>query len=899
MCDSCWMGGAAAHPVLTGPEHLDEALPSGDVTFVFTDIEGSTRLLKRLGERARNVFERHDELLRSVWRTHGGHEVSTEGDAFFVAFDDAGQAMRACVEAQRRIATEPWPEDGAVRIRIGLHTGFAVARNGDYLALAVHQAARVAAAPHGGQILVSAATARRAPPPAGSHLVRLGRFRLRDFDEPVTLFRLDPDGLDPVTTAIRAIPAEGHNLVHPPTAFIDRDDDLGALVHLLRPGAVVTLVGPGGVGKTRLVVEAGLSIAGDWPDGVWLVELDEVADARLVVDAVAATLGAPASETGSREDDLVAYLAERELLLILDTAERHVQECSRLVATLNARCRRLAVLATSREPLSIAGETVQRLHPLAMPERVTGRDPEAVMEQPAVQLFCDRARLADRTFRADAAIEAVADICMRLDGLPLALEIAAARVGVMSVEEIRSGLRDRFLLLRSRDRTRPERHRTMTHLLDWSYRLLDDAERAVLRRSAVFGGSFHLETASLVLAGDDLESDDVPELVWSLVDKSLLLADPVGSGTRYRLPESVRAYALQKLHEDPTEAHDVGRRLADRLLERIGPWHQVDRTWLHLAASELANLRALVPFLADVEAERAQQLACSIARYHDAVQSFATGIAELSSTVEQLPTPTSTRVVMLTALADLHLRRADLAAAVELRDAAAAVQREHGPAAWDDVALDRTSGEIAIRSGDDAHAIEIAEAALGRSPSTRGQARMWNLLGIARHGRGDAVGAAEAFRRELDAYLELGFESKIATAHANVAEAALALGRRVEAAEHQRACLDLAVVLGQPVMMAYSFIVASRLAALRHEWELAVRLQGSAGRILDDTGHALYTTDQRTLDEVRSAARAALGDAPFDAADAAGRRLDVLEATELATDLFDRITDESNDDGGT
>ena len=464
------------------------ALPSGMVTFLFTDIEGSTKILKRLPDQAPDLFERHNEIVRAALATSGGHEVSTDGDAFFVAFDDADAALTTCAKIQTALAAEDWPDGGTIRVRMGIHTGTAAPRGDNYVALAIHQAARIVSTAHGGQIIVSDTALGHTHRAAPGNLVPLGKFRVRDFDEPELLHRLDPPNVPVVERPLRALPAGGHNLVTPPTSFVGREREMEEIAGLLDAGQILTLVGSGGTGKTRLASEAALTAVGDWPDGVWLVALADLEDDSLVPTAIAEALGLAPSAT-DRWPDVISWARDRRSLLVIDNMENHVAACAGLLPQLIEHPG-IAIMATSREPLGVAGERQYRVDPLDVPP--DGANESDARRSPAVELFVDRATARRSDFHLDeASVVDVAQLCAGLDGLPLAIEIAAARVAVMTIPEILDGLHDRFGLLKSSDRTLPRRHRTMVDLLAWSYDLLDPLEQIAFRRLGVFAGQFH------------------------------------------------------------------------------------------------------------------------------------------------------------------------------------------------------------------------------------------------------------------------------------------------------------------------------------------------------------------------------------------------------------------------
>jgi predicted ATPase/class 3 adenylate cyclase/tetratricopeptide (TPR) repeat protein len=858
--------------------------PSGIVTFVFTDIEGSTRLFRSFGAQYIELLERHNELLHSAWAEYDGYVISIDGDSFFVAFGNADDAIRACAAAQRLLATEPWPDGARVRIRIGAHSGLASPRGDGYVSLAVHQAARVMAAAHGGQTLVSQETVNRAGSLDGLELRPLGHFRLRDFDEPTLLFQLAGEGLGASFPAVRAVPADGHNIVREPTSTIGREELIAALADEIGPGKLVTLLGPGGVGKTRVAKEVGIRISPEWLDGVWFVDLAGVTEAGLVAGAVADAVGAPAHPGRERWDDVVDHLRSQRAVVILDHCEHLLPICAEIVASLEATCPDVGVLATSRQPIRASGEVAWPIAPLVPPASEAG--PAAVLASPAGRLFAERGAAARPGFVIDEGnAAAVSEICRRLDGLPLALELAAALLAVQSPVEILEGLDDRFHLLRSRDPLVSERHRSLEDLLGWSYRCLDASERTAFRHLSVFGAGFSIDTAGAAITGERVGSGDVAELVWSLVDRSLVAADLTANATRYRLLDSTRSYG-RRLLDEAGETTGVAVGLAESFLDRLGPWLPANRQWVGDVGVELDNLRALISLVAPSQPELAQQLACAIGRYHDASQTFRDGIEEDAGYVVTLPAPTPTRVSLLTNLADLHLRTGEVDAARWLVEDADSLREKHGAPAWDDVGVDRTRGEVARRSGDLGGAVAIARSALERDLSERGRARMYNLLGTTSGALGDMETAYAAFTEELDLYQTIGNEWGTASAQGNLAEVALRLGDTSAAARHQTASLELAVAQGSTTMVAFSLIVAARLAGLREDWPTACRLHAQGETLLAQTGLELYEDDRRESDELLAGARHVLGDEAFDRWVDDGRSLEVPEAVDLARTLF-------------
>ncbi len=815
-------------------------LPSGWVTFVFTDIVGSTRLLKALGPDADRCFDRHDELLRSAWHRHGGHEINTEGDLFFVAFDDIGDAIDACVHAQRLLHAEEWPAQAAVTVRMGIHAGYARPRGGDYRALAVHQAARIVSAANGGQILVSATALGTTDVEADPHFTDLGRFRVRDFDEPEQLYRVDPADLTPATVAIRATPADRHNLLAPATECRGRDDARSAVRDLLAPGALVSIVGPGGIGKTRLALDVALVELDRWGDGVWFVDLAEVAESSFTATKVAGDLGIAIGAGADATEALLERLATSEMLIVLDNTEPHLSACAELLTVL-AACRQICVLTTGREPLNLPTEWVFRLGPL---------DADA-----AVELFLDRAR------RVNDRAEDVADVrrlCERLDNVPLAVEIAASRAGVMSARDILVELDDRFALLKSHDRSLPERHRTLTALLDWSYRLLDEQEQRVFRALSLFAAPFTRHAVAAAVDDGTIAAAEIPDLLWRLVQKSLVDTDTGDSGTRYRLTSTVRLYATDRLL-DADETAGAALRLAEWYMEQLGPEQPADRRWVGAVRVELPNLRSLIPLVVDPDHELAQRLAHAIARHHRTAQVVGPGIDDIRRLVDQLPRATPTRVALLTELADLLLHGADVDGARRVLDEATALAATTGELPWTEGDLRTSLGELAIRTGRPDLAVGIAEERLEQDSSLRSRGRMLNLLGIAEFVRGNHERALEAFTQEAAVFEETRDDSRVVVAHSNIAEIALQLGDRATAATEQSLALDLALESELPAITAFSMMVCARLTRPGGDFERAARLHAFGERLLDGSGHHLYDAERADIDVFRDTATSEIG----------------------------------------
>ncbi|MGB8645346.1 MAG: tetratricopeptide repeat protein [Anaerolineae bacterium] len=532
-------------------------LPSGIVTFLFTDIEGSTRLWEQHPDAMRHAMQRHDQLVEESVAQNTGVVVRPrgEGDSRFAVFARATDAVAAARDIQQALAAEPWPTPRPLRVRMALHTGEADLRAGDYYGSDVNRCARLRAVGYGGQTLLSQATFGlvRDALPERVTLCDLGEHRLKDLQRAEHVFELDVAGLPAEFPPLQSIDAFPNNLPIQLTSFVGRDKELKEVGQLLAATHLLTLTGPGGTGKTRLALQLAAEDLESFPDGVWLVELAPVADPLLVTQAVAEVLGLP---PGGRQvqEVLGDFLRPKKLLLVLDNCEHLIEECAALASKLLRACPHLKILSTSREPLGIAGETIYRVPSLDLPDS-PGLSAAQLSGYSAVRLFAERATAVKPGFRLTAGTAtAVAQICLRLDGIPLAIELAAARVKALSPEQIATRLDDRFRLLTGGSRTALPRQQTLRALIDWSYELLAEPERALLRRLSVFVGNWTVEAAEQVCGDQEapitLEPVDVLDLLVRLVDRSLVTADETDEReTRYRFLETIRQYARDKLLE--------------------------------------------------------------------------------------------------------------------------------------------------------------------------------------------------------------------------------------------------------------------------------------------------------------------------------------------------------------
>jgi predicted ATPase/class 3 adenylate cyclase len=587
---------------------MPEMPPSGTVTFFFSDVEGSTKLWEREPQTMRIALEQHDVLLRNAIVESGGYVFKTVGDAFCAAFATAQDAVVAALSSQRALSLESWPTSTPIRVRIAVHTGAVNTRDGDYFGPAVNRVARLLSTAHGGQSVLSQTSYDLARDflPVDTSLIDLGEHALKDLGRPERIFQLLHPDLLREFPPLRSLNDASlkHNLPQQLTSFVGRERESSELQSLILKNRLCTLTGPGGNGKTRLSLQVAADLIDEFEDGAWFVELASLTESVHLVRAVAAVLGLHEDPNKPFLQNLADQLRAKQVLLVLDNCEHLLDACAQLADTLLRQCPRVRILATSRETLSIAGEQIFRVPTLSLPDPRVVQTVSTISHYESVRLFIERALLSNSDFHVtNQSAPALASLCNRLDGVPLALELAAARVRSLSVEEIDGKLDQRFRLLTGGSRTAMPRQQTLRALIDWSYDLLNDSERAMLRRLSVFAGGCTLGPVEVVCSGQGIEDWETLDLLTSLVDKNLISADERNGVTRYGFLETVSRYAQDRLFESGELETWKGRHLSYHVQLAIKAELELSREnlrpWLEFCDTELDNVRAALEWSLD------------------------------------------------------------------------------------------------------------------------------------------------------------------------------------------------------------------------------------------------------------------------------------------------------------
>ncbi len=883
-------------------------MQAGTFTFLFTDIESSTRQWEADALAMSEALTRHDAVMRSAIASAGGEVFKHTGDGICAVFPSAAAGLAGAFAAQQELA------GGPLRVRMAVHTGTAEMRGGDYFGPTLNRAARIMAGAWGGQVLVSAATAELAGDllPPGSELVDLGEHHLADLSRPERILQLHDAELDTEFPPLRTTSARRHNLPAALTRFVGREEELARLAGLLKNSRLVSVVGVGGAGKTRLATEASIRALPDFPDGAFLVELATVVDPDHVPAAVASALGALLGSEGALGVGLASYLERRRTLIVLDNCEHVIEAAAALAEVLLRRAPMVVVLATSREPLGVPGETVWRIPPLG------GAD--------ALDLLCDRARTAEPGFApAPADAQALERICTRLDGLPLAIELAAARLHMLSASEIATRLDDRFRLLTGGARTAVDRHRTLRATIDWGYELLDEDSQTLLRRLSVFAGGFDLSAAEAVGGPDALD------LLSGLVDRSWVAVEPPGGGTsRYRLIETIRQYSAEKLAE-AGEAAAARQAHCDHFRELAGGDHFIrdELPWIRAVRADRDNYRTAIEWaesqddgaaaidmavalgpaltLAEGDGESVDRLRRALAIGGDGLPTarlrglcylaFALSINETrpgaraearaaASEVLTLPCAAPDRryhdiATMLLAMMDAAEHGATGSASRSVRQAFDALREsDRRMAIW----AAQTQAWLAVAHEDSTTAERWFEESLGLakdSGSFFADCHISSALAPLRAARGDGDGALALAEWAVSLSRQVDFPLNQVMALARLAETAILAGVPARAAEALSESLPLLRDTGSRHFAALSLELAAVVAAHHERCQAAARLLGAA-RAQDEITGQTDRIQAPGAGFARMRSRQALGPDAYAAEVAAGAGLTVDMALTFA-----------------
>ncbi len=831
-----------------------------------------------------SALARHDALVRTAIEGRRGVVVKMTGDGVYAVFEDPLDAVNAALDLQQALDDPAATEELPLRVRCGMHAGLVERRDDDYFGSPVNRAARIMGTAHGGQVLLSRAVADLVSDrlPEGVRLRDLGSVRLRDLASPERIYQVVHPLLRRDFPALRSLEATPNNLREQVTTFVGREREIAEVRDLLSGTRLLTLCGMGGLGKTRLSLQVAAEVVNDYPDGVWFVEFAPLTDEHLVPQAVAHVLGVKEEVGRPVIEALVRYVKGCRLLLILDNCEHLVRACAELATQLLQAGPNVKVLASSREGLRVGGETTYLVPGLAVPEPDRRMSLDALSQYEAVSLFVDRAAAAQAQFRLTARnAVAVADICRRLDGIPLAIELAAARLRGLSVENIAARLEDRFRLLAGGDRTALPRQQTLRALIDWSYDLLTESERILFRRLAVFAGSWPLEAAEATCAGGEIAEREVLDLLTRLVGKSLVVMD--SETGRYRLLETVRQYAQERLVEHGEEAAIRSRHLAFYidLAERARPelLGPQQGEWLARLDLERENLLSAHAWCGGDEraGEMGLQLVTAIKQYFH--RRGLLGLAQRVTTEALAHVGAQKRDAnrsrALFSLGQVQMLMGQYAKARPFLEESLAIGREFGDRQRVAAAL-QPLGLVLAGQGDLNAARKCFDEAIVLAQeigNTREFATALNNRAQLHRLQGEFDAAQRLYEQVLAVVRDLGDHENVAIALLNLAMIEIGRGVTDPAQSMLLDALAIAAETGSKPASQSVVEVSAGLAAARGEWERAARSFGAAESHAALAGFQRDAADEAFLGPLIQKARAMLPSRQFDAAEAAGRAL--------------------------
>jgi predicted ATPase/class 3 adenylate cyclase/DNA-binding CsgD family transcriptional regulator len=879
---------------------MSDRLLTGTLTFLFTDIESSTSLWEREPVAMREALKVHDQVIERLVEQHHGQVVRPrgEGDSRFAVFSSALAAVLAAVHIQRALAEQSWDTSDPLRVRIGLHTGEADVRDGDYYGAAPNRCARLRSLAKGGQILVSSVTAGVVGEdlPDEITLSDRGVHQLKNLLKPEHVFQLVDGALQ---VDLLASGAGGTNIPAPITSFIGREAEVEHVRQLLASTRLLTLTGTGGTGKTRLALHTIAQVIRCYPDGVWFVDLAGLTQPDLVPNHIAAAIGVREGAGRAVRETLADALRSKDLLLALDNCEHLVEACASVVGFLLQACPSVHFLATSREVLRVPGETAWQVPPMRLVDVDGGANLDVIAGCEAVKLFVDRATAVDGGFAIDHQnANAILTICRRLDSIPLAIELASAHIRVLTPDEILNRLDHRFKLLRRGGRTQTPRQQTLRGLIDWSFELLSPAEKTVFRRASAFSGGWVLSAAEIVCAGDPIESADVLDHVGALVDKSMVVVEEGDIQKRYRLLETLREYALDRL-VDAGEYDQTMRRHGQYFLtlareaesELVGP---KSRHWLQRLQLEIDNFRVALAWALEAEPISALRIAGSLGQFWYATGLIAEGRQWLRRVEAHFePAPADDVVRVLAASAKLAFGQGDYTSERAYLEAMGSVRRSQGDPAGEAAVL-ASLGSRASERGDFAEArsyweqsVRLHQEAIetGESPQMSLAKNLLALLALEETRMDDALAIvseatklAESRNEEYEVNVYRWTMAQIALERRDIPRAAALLHRSLAWFEERRALVGI----------SQNLWAVAALANADNKLLLASKLVGASAATEERAGFTPPPMYRRRRDRIVSQLEARGGKAYVMAFDI-GRKWSLNDAVEAARAVLESI----------